>query len=685
MIKNNRLINKYFFLLFISLVAGFIFANDVSAEYWEPWGESVTTNHPWSTDGWFGQPNSTPTVIDGQLHAEIFSSTGDSYRYSYAKWDNSTDPNLPEGPIIKFKINCSPLPVNSTPECFATTYLEIGQIDGNYHKFYVAADCPSSLIESFPYSTYIGDNNGMQQIIDLRSFGITNASQIEFINISMDVKDGLNSSYDLDYLHFSNTSYWEPWEESVTANHPWSIYWGGWEPWNPNPDDRSPPTIINDSLSLDLSGSGTQEYEGTYNYVSWSINDETLGVLPAIPENLTLKVNYTFTGTTSANTQFFRLVIIDQTGNRVFLNFYSDNPGLYPYTNLYSGGTIAHSYVYVGKNNGEAMSLDLSPYNIHNITYMEIGTYMDYDGRIEWTIDYIDFENTIPPEEETAEDSELPKFGNDSDPDVGLDNYTTTNFSAEGNIEDVTNLTLASSSAVIQFPENYSINASGEDYDLNIILGDCFVAVNASALDITFNATAYLIMNNSDGRCGDNTIYEIEGFPASADEIRRGNKECTVCSDIQKTGSFITSFNVLHFSAYAIGSNTRLDIYDEYEGSSVLADTAITFYANYTNYTSGGHIGGADCQIEFDDNPGTTFAMTDNDANYNYTKTDGFSAEALHTWNVTCSNATGGWNTLNVTDDIQVTVAAIPEFSILTLGLGLISVLAGLIIFRRKR
>ncbi|MEA3514021.1 MAG: hypothetical protein U9R34_00935, partial [Nanoarchaeota archaeon] len=127
------------------------------------------------------------------------------------------------------------------------------------------------------------------------------------------------------------------------------------------------------------------------------------------------------------------------------------------------------------------------------------------------------------------------------------------------------------------------------------------------------------------------------------------------------------------------------DIYDEYEGSDVAINTNITFYANYTHYTSGDHIGGADCYIEFDDNPGTTFAMTDNGANYNYTKPNGFSAEALHSWNVTCSNATGGWNTLNATDDVQVgSTAVIPEFSVLTLGLGLIAVLAGLIIIRRR-
>jgi len=262
----------------------------------------------------------------------------------------------------------------------------------------------------------------------------------------------------------------------------------------------------------------------------------------------------------------------------------------------------------------------------------------------------------------------------------------TTNFSIIYDMSNVINMVLATDDGKIEFPEDYGINADNQKYDDNVIIGDCFVSINATALDSTFNATSYIIFNNSDGHCGDNIIYETEGFPSSAYDIRRDDNICTVCSEIQKTGDFVTRFKVLHFSAYAIGSNTRLDIFDEYEDSYVPANIAIVFYANYTNYTSGGHIGGADCQIKFDDNPGTTFAMTDNGANYNFTKTNGFPTEALHTWNVTCSNATGGWNSLNVTDDIQVgAVPAIPEFSIVTLGLGLIAVLAGLIMIRRRR
>ena len=271
------------------------------------------------------------------------------------------------------------------------------------------------------------------------------------------------------------------------------------------------------------------------------------------------------------------------------------------------------------------------------------------------------------------------------DYDLFAPHQSTTNFFAEEDLSNVLNLTLATDLGTIKFAEDYPVVADIQKYDDHVIIGDCFVSVNTSALDSTFNATASLTLNNSDGHCGDNIIYETEGFPVSADEIRKEDTRCVGCSDIQKTGNFVTRFKVAHFSAYAIGSNTRLDIYDEYEEGYVAVDTAITFYANYTNYTSGDYIGGADCIIEFDDNPGTTFAMTDNGANYNFTKVGGFSGEALHSWNVTCSNATGGWNTLNATDDVQVSSVVIPEFNAVTLLISMVILSAGLIIIVIKR
>lgn len=258
----------------------------------------------------------------------------------------------------------------------------------------------------------------------------------------------------------------------------------------------------------------------------------------------------------------------------------------------------------------------------------------------------------------------------------------TTNFSAEPDLSNVTNLSLCYGTQCIKFPDNESVDARGEDYDSNIIIGDCFVSVNTSALDTTFNASAYLDFNNSDGHCGNNIIYEAPGYYEVAHGIRAGNKRCTGCTDVERTGSFITRFRIPHWTGYAIGSNTELIIFDEYEGSSVTEGTNVTYYANYTNRTSGQHIGGANCQIWFDDATGP-FTMNEGTDNYNYSKV--YNVSGTRIWEVNCSNATGGWNTLNASDNISVIGAAVPEFSLLTVGLGLVIVLTGLFVIRNSR
>ncbi|MCK5024981.1 MAG: LPXTG cell wall anchor domain-containing protein, partial [Nanoarchaeota archaeon] len=66
---------------------------------------------------------------------------------------------------------------------------------------------------------------------------------------------------------------------------------------------------------------------------------------------------------------------------------------------------------------------------------------------------------------------------------------------------------------------------------------------------------------------------------------------------------------------------------------------------------------------------------------YNYTRS--FATSGLHEYNVTCSNAS--FVTLEANDTKVVSPTDIPEFSTVTLGLGLIAVLAGLFIIRKKK
>ena len=259
----------------------------------------------------------------------------------------------------------------------------------------------------------------------------------------------------------------------------------------------------------------------------------------------------------------------------------------------------------------------------------------------------------------------------------------TTNLSDVDDITNVTNLSLCIGGQCIQFP-NSSINSEGEDYDSNIEIGDCFVSVNTSSLDSTFNTTAYLVMNNSDGHCGNDRIYEKPGYHTNADEIRKEDDRCVDCTDIQRTNNFVTKFRVSHFTGYAIGSNTQLTIWDDYEGGYVDTGNSVTFYANYTNRTSGAHIGGANCTIWFDSNS-TQVQMIEDSNRYNYTLSGGFSTNGQHIFYVNCSNATGGWNWLEANDTIQVGPPAVPEFSLLTLATGLMIILLGLIIIRKAK
>ena len=75
------------------------------------------------------------------------------------------------------------------------------------------------------------------------------------------------------------------------------------------------------------------------------------------------------------------------------------------------------------------------------------------------------------------------------------------------------------------------------------------------------------------------------------------------------------------------------------------------------------------------------YTMDFNTPDYNYTKS--FATSGLHEYNVTCSSA--NFVTLEANDTKLVTSVDIPEFSILTLGLGLIAVLAGLFIIRKRK
>ena len=252
-----------------------------------------------------------------------------------------------------------------------------------------------------------------------------------------------------------------------------------------------------------------------------------------------------------------------------------------------------------------------------------------------------------------------------------ISNSRTTNFSDVSNISEVENLTLATNYGTISFG-NETVNAKGQDYDSNVVFGDCFVAVKSENLDSTFNATAYLLMNNSDGHCGDNTIFTSNDFAADAGAVKTAANICKDCKELTVNGDLV-KYRVPHFSSYAIGSNSNMTI-DANDPKAV--NQTVTFTAVYRNSTSGDFISGATCDISLDN--GTTSSMTEGTSEYTYQTS--FTSNGTYTYNVTCEAT--GYQTLKTDDNFTITqqTQQIPEFN----GIAILALLAVIAIFVHK-
>ena len=60
-----------------------------------------------------------------------------------------------------------------------------------------------------------------------------------------------------------------------------------------------------------------------------------------------------------------------------------------------------------------------------------------------------------------------------------------------------------------------------------------------------------------------------------------------------------------------------------------------------------------------------------------------FASEGQRTYEVNCTHAS--YTDLTASDTFTITSSAIPEFSLLTLGLGLVIILAGLFLIRKNK
>jgi len=131
--------------------------------------------------------------------------------------------------------------------------------------------------------------------------------------------------------------------------------------------------------------------------------------------------------------------------------------------------------------------------------------------------------------------------------------FGSTNFSAVADLGNVTNLTLANQFGRIQFPVNYGVNSTDENYDFHIEIGEGFVSVNITALHNSFNSTADITISNLSS-CPQ-SIYYTEGFYTSRQDIIGNGSICDSstnpnCTQVVCSGNNLT-FTTGHFSGFA--------------------------------------------------------------------------------------------------------------------------------------
>ncbi|MCK5630839.1 MAG: hypothetical protein KAI26_09530, partial [Nanoarchaeota archaeon] len=102
-----------------------------------------------------------------------------------------------------------------------------------------------------------------------------------------------------------------------------------------------------------------------------------------------------------------------------------------------------------------------------------------------------------------------------------------------------------------------------------------------------------------------------------------------------------------------------------------------TFTAEYMNAT--GLIEGATCTISLLDGDHAMNELVSHIYNYSTT----FATAQTVEYNVTCSAV--GESTVFANDTAVINAVDIPEFSTITLGLGLVAVLAGLFMIRKRK
>ncbi|PIZ53571.1 hypothetical protein COY28_03460, partial [Candidatus Woesearchaeota archaeon CG_4_10_14_0_2_um_filter_57_5] len=219
----------------------------------------------------------------------------------------------------------------------------------------------------------------------------------------------------------------------------------------------------------------------------------------------------------------------------------------------------------------------------------------------------------------------------------------TTNLSQVQDIRAVGNLTAeVPQTALIKWNE-----------PVNLINGTNFaLQVNMSPNQVALNSSGILLLNTS----AQLTLFNLT-FASAA--IFHDGQACTAttCSDKIYSGGNLT-FNVTGFSSYSAAEEANLTIWDDTDTLDINRNRNISFYANYTNITSGAFINasGTYCEIAFnltgDWSSYEKMNMSTLVALYNYTRQ--FTQTGVYSYNILCNASVMGHAILNATDGLAV-------------------------------
>jgi hypothetical protein len=128
---------------------------------------------------------------------------------------------------------------------------------------------------------------------------------------------------------------------------------------------------------------------------------------------------------------------------------------------------------------------------------------------------------------------------------------------------------------------------------------------------------------------------------------------CDDCNTLSKEGEVLI-FGVQGFSTYVVTSTSFLEIFDDTDSSTKLANESVTVYANYSDIILGTPLSGT-CEITYDINGWTPWEEMNFNAGSNlYEYARSFEADGNYPYEVSCTTVTPGFDNLVTQDYVGI-------------------------------